>query len=213
MRTSRRARGFSLTELLVVLAIVGVLATLLFPAFLCVRGKARQTVCASNLRQIGTGISMYMQDCDGFFPYAVDPVDRVPGVWGSRYAEFAADLPRIGSLNEVLQPYLKSREVFACPADAGFEVDDFAGVRLDAFPTSHEKYGTSYYYRTELAAYRVHEVGVQNASLINMVYDGVGFWHGTLFPIEGRYNVLFADGHVKNVSRAQIDEAWNTPLK
>ncbi len=207
-----RRRAFTLIELLVVIAIIALLAAILFPVFLTARGKARQTVCASNLRQIGLSITMYTQDYDGLYPHAVDPSDRGdPSGW-NRFPEFAAAIPQIGFLHEVLQSYIKSPQVFACPADVGFSVVDFSGVRLDAFPSSHEKYGTSYYYRTEIAARHARESSIETPTLINMLFDGAGHWHGTLIPMAQRYNTLFVDGHVKNLSRSQIDQAWMTPL-
>ncbi|MFA0777229.1 MAG: hypothetical protein PVTTEEND_000943 [Candidatus Fervidibacter sp.] len=50
--------------MLVVIAIVIILAAMLFPVFSCVREKARQTSCLSNLRQIGLAGLQYAQDYD-----------------------------------------------------------------------------------------------------------------------------------------------------
>src|SRR5215212_2945094 len=85
--------GFTLIELLVVIAIISLLAALLFPVFASARGKARETVCLSNMRQAGLAISMYAQDYDGLYPYAVDPADRdTPQIWNSIPA-FKAQIP------------------------------------------------------------------------------------------------------------------------
>lgn len=46
-------RGFTLIELLVVIMIIGILVSLLFPAFLAIRNSARSTQCQNNLRQLG----------------------------------------------------------------------------------------------------------------------------------------------------------------
>jgi type II secretory pathway pseudopilin PulG len=54
--------GFALIELLIVIAI---LTAILFPVFAKAREKACQASCASNLKQIGLGITMYAQDYDG----------------------------------------------------------------------------------------------------------------------------------------------------
>src|ERR1044071_1575229 len=143
--------GFTLIELLVVMAIISILAALLFPVFAQARAAARSIVCVSNLRQAGMAFAMYTQDYNGYFPYAVDPADRdTPQIWNSLPA-FKAEIPTLPWLHEVLQPYVKSRELFHCPGDRGIVIEDFTGLELDCLPTCYGKYGTSYLYRTEIA--------------------------------------------------------------
>src|SRR2546426_8289250 len=60
--------GFTLIELLVVIAIIAILAAILFPVFAQAREKARQSTCLSNQKQLGTAMSMYIQDYDERFP-------------------------------------------------------------------------------------------------------------------------------------------------
>jgi prepilin-type N-terminal cleavage/methylation domain-containing protein/prepilin-type processing-associated H-X9-DG protein len=65
---SKRRAGFTLIELLVVIAIIAILAAILFPVFAQARNKARQAVCSSNLKQIGSAIMMYVQDYGEAYP-------------------------------------------------------------------------------------------------------------------------------------------------
>ena len=61
-------RAFTLIEIMVVLAIIGLLAAILFPVFATARAMARRTSCVSQLRQIGMGFAMYGQDNDDLLP-------------------------------------------------------------------------------------------------------------------------------------------------
>lgn len=84
-----RRRGFTLVELLVSIAIITLLAALLFPVFAAARGAARRTVCISNMRQIGLALQMYRQDNE-----------ELP--------------PRLSTVND---SYVKDPRIFLCPND------------------------------------------------------------------------------------------------
>jgi len=60
-------KGFTLVELLVVMAVISILAGLLLPALQRAVGNARQTACAAQMKQVGAGFSLYV---DGFGGYA-----------------------------------------------------------------------------------------------------------------------------------------------
>jgi prepilin-type N-terminal cleavage/methylation domain-containing protein/prepilin-type processing-associated H-X9-DG protein len=199
--------AFTLVEMLVVMAILAILSAVLLPAFWTVRGSARSTSCRSNLSQIGKAVAMYTQDYEGLYPYGIDQQDRyLAGVWSS-YPEFEAKLSTLPFAKDLLQPYLKSEQIFICPADTGYDVDDFFDEPFPARPTSGEKFGSSYFYNTELAVTTARAGAETSGANHVLFFDATGKWHGTWVPPRRRYNVLFVDGHAKNLSAEQLDES------
>ncbi len=104
MATPSRPPGFTLTELLVVLGIVAVLAAILFPVIASSRGKAQDATCVQNLRQLSQALTMYTGDNDGTYPMGVEgivinhEVEEHNRIWG-----------------DLLLPYLHANTVPACP--------------------------------------------------------------------------------------------------
>ena len=77
---SEATRGFTLIDTLVTLAIVAILISILLPSLSGVREAARRVACASNVRQIGLGITMYADDYrDRLPPSVFAPDTSVPG--------------------------------------------------------------------------------------------------------------------------------------
>jgi len=98
--------GFTLIELLVVIAIISILAAILFPVFQRVRENARSASCASNEKQMGIALTLYLQDYDEVFPASYYGDKTLPSDMGANYKWMDA-----------IYPYIKSEQVFDCPSD------------------------------------------------------------------------------------------------
>ncbi len=141
MTTRQHCRpAFTLIELLVVIAIIAILAAILFPVFAQARESARQTVCTSNVRQIGLSVKMYVQDYDESFPifYAYNTQDPVTSA-----RAWAGDAPHKGIELELL-PYSKNKDIFRCPDDLGGPSLSDPAFGCPGRPTYQACYGSSY---------------------------------------------------------------------
>jgi prepilin-type N-terminal cleavage/methylation domain-containing protein/prepilin-type processing-associated H-X9-DG protein len=111
-----RLRGFTLVELLTVLAVLSLLAGLLLPVLARARDSARRGACLANLRQIGQAYLLYLQDwgerCPPwrFSSGPTDACDRFPFVAWCTLGDFAGP-----GWTEYLQPYLRSTAVLRDP--------------------------------------------------------------------------------------------------
>jgi len=109
----RTQNGFTLIELLVVIAIISILAAILFPVFARARENARRTSCLSNLKQIGLGVMMYVQDYDEKYPHINFANASVPPEDGWWYQDSSG---RSWFWENSVMPYIKSSQVFLCPS-------------------------------------------------------------------------------------------------
>jgi prepilin-type N-terminal cleavage/methylation domain-containing protein len=64
----KRRAGFTLIELMIVIAIIAILAAILVPNFIRARAQGQLTACKSNLKNIGTACEMYSTDSAGRYP-------------------------------------------------------------------------------------------------------------------------------------------------
>ena len=116
MRTGTRnnskvAEGFTLVELLVVIAVIAVLAALLLVVLSGAKAKTQRTVCENNLHQISLGVLMYSDDSHDASPTA-SITNR--DFFTPLYSGYKALMKNYVGLNGASSPQDK---LFACPAD------------------------------------------------------------------------------------------------
>ena len=178
----RRIRGFTLIEVLVVIAIIAILAAIIFPVFAKARGKARQTQCLSNIKQIGAGLIMYADDSDGCYTRGQFWPWNGTHLW-----------------THAIEPYLKNTDILRCP-DQGRDPFSY-GYNIAYWGAGDVKDGMHGIQDT----YPVHESWVAEPSETVWVVDfgrywGCGLEFGTEEP-DRRHNdgcnTLFVDGHAK----------------
>lgn len=97
-------RGFSLVEMLVVLAILAALAGIAIPITRTLLAKSREAACLGQLRALGVGLESYLQDHQ----------QKLPQLAAGRAT--TADATPV--LETVLLPYLENPSAFKCPQDA-----------------------------------------------------------------------------------------------
>lgn len=102
-----KAKGYSLVELLIVIATIGLLAAVLLPVFRAARDSARQSVCLTNFKQVSTALQIYLGDYEDRNP----PVNHRPGFNGPPGQD--------RTWVQIVLPYVKSFQVFKCPSDTG----------------------------------------------------------------------------------------------
>jgi prepilin-type N-terminal cleavage/methylation domain-containing protein/prepilin-type processing-associated H-X9-DG protein len=113
-------KGFTLIELLVVISIIAVLMAIMMPALNKVRSLARRSICANNLKQIGTVEMLYAADFNQkLIPRFVSANDWGKGGGSNFRQEVAGVLPY--SMHKLVYDYLRdgysfSGEAFSCPS-------------------------------------------------------------------------------------------------
>lgn len=123
--------AFTLIELLVTIAVIAVLAALLFPAFDKVMESARRTSCVNHQRQLLAGIIAYASDHDGSLPSCgwdggKAPKQPIAGQPGWLYSNGGVPQPLSDEhppldpkyyAGGAIWPYLKSPQIYFCPLD------------------------------------------------------------------------------------------------
>ncbi len=196
---TRIKNAFTLTEILVVLAIVAIIAALIVSVFTRVKSSANKTVCLSNLSQIGKALALYSGDNSGLAPpYMVRSIISIDG-------------PLVDGNPELwknsLMLYAKADGIFYCPSDSHSKTD-FQPECADRGNSLITSYETTPYVNGDIGENKSVIVSLDNPkySEISYLQDRVcqgrnmktgrlvfSTYHGETM------NVLFLDSHVKHI--------------
>ena len=108
-----RAKGFTLVELLVVIAVIALLLSILMPSLKKARDQAKSLICRVNLKTIGNSGLLYTMDNSDYFPPSHSPDD----LSRDRYncTRFYPDNKYKSPWYLYLYPYHKDFEIYRCP--------------------------------------------------------------------------------------------------
>jgi prepilin-type N-terminal cleavage/methylation domain-containing protein len=215
----RKRFGFTLIELLVVIAIIAILAAILFPVFAQAREKARQATCLSNMKQIGLGVMMYVQDWDGSYP-----PDRVAPLPGGQPCNQKMITWKTATL-----PYVKNIDVYRCPSNPLNKEGDETRNAAPAFPTFPISYSYNGTILHQAVSRSLNEASVPETARyillvearnfcadchIGSLNDSWGMTGGFFVHPTKRMQALYMDGHAKSTKFSQTlgtnndDQQW-----
>lgn len=221
----RTCRGFTLTELLTVIAIIGILAAILIPTIGKVRASAKIVRCSTNLRQLHGWLTIYAQDNKGDYPKVL-PSDKTDPNYNTLWWN-------------VLQAYVQSHGNGAVSAEGGTDSRNwYCPAAEDTFPAGadiHRVYPINCYgisqntavrplnisepARTLLLADGAHNGGPL-AQACSAAYFRASISEAAARPAVvfdprhgGKVNGIFFDGHVSAfaLTDPQLD-TWITNL-
>ncbi|MBT3288955.1 MAG: prepilin-type N-terminal cleavage/methylation domain-containing protein [Victivallales bacterium] len=197
MRMPAQSRRFTLIELLVVIAIIAILASMLLPALAQARAKARQISCTNNMKQIGLGVLMYVDDSNEILPGHARGADQPP------------------SWVDLIKPYTGDDNIVRCPGApdqrmrGGYTPYMYVTTGY-GFYCAHSNRALAIYKNSSSTvlvadgtAFRTHipaaARGVAGgASCANGAVSFVSMRHGTTA------NFLFLDGHVDGTNPQRL---------
>jgi prepilin-type N-terminal cleavage/methylation domain-containing protein/prepilin-type processing-associated H-X9-DG protein len=194
--SSRRPTAFTLIELLTVMAVIGILASLLLPAVSQGRARAKRIACTNNLRQTGLAFQMFAHDHNGQFPMAVPANAGGSQEFTTSSYQVAGEFFFSFRHFQALSNDLVSPKPLTCPADTRMPAADFASFNnrnLSYFIGLRADYSKPY---SVLAGDRnLTNDYAQIPTLLRPQVNRGWRWTAEMHQFKG--NLLFADAHVE----------------
>ena len=220
--------AFTLMELLVVIAVIGLLAALLLPALSLAMKRAQQIHCVNNVRQLGLGLNEFVSD-NHFYPLEADAQYDKKGI-ATNYNGWVTTLGRqIGTQG----PYFWDKGIWLCPSvrSKGILGSSFESYGYNSFGIGNRKDslglgGHKGFASAPVGTVPDYKPPVSESEVVNpsemmaigdgfygsdsKIYSGIGFlWRnnesGGFFDTataiarhQGKANVFYCDGHVES---------------
>lgn len=208
----QKSRGFSLVELLTVIAIIALLSAIIFPVMSTVKAKTRQQSCISQLHELAMRADMYKKD-NGKFPLtlgpmyrASEPIDQVKaGTTGT-----GGELPGL-----FIRGYIDNFRLFHCPSQLSDDMT--AGVTYNydasnaALTVSSYVYSSYDYYTGTASAPITGPEGIRYAYRWGVLQTGpMGSSFATLAPASP-YPMGTTDSEALQQQDYQRQLCWRNP--
>jgi prepilin-type processing-associated H-X9-DG protein len=142
-----KKNGLTLLELLVIIALIGILAAILLPPLTSHPYPPRRASCANNLKQLGLSMKMYANESKGeryppmhvemTHPDHVNADDPNPSKWDSFLYSFT---PR---LQAIYPEYMHDYKIFICPSDSGNRLADRDDLSCVVYDNSWDEGSTN----------------------------------------------------------------------
>lgn len=199
---------FTLTELLITIAIIAILAALLLPSLHSARMSAQEISCRNNQKQVGLLYSLYTNDSDGILPISKCAADYTQ--WGAQFFPQNKE-PAYFSCPMITGKPKYSSHIYGSTIMQGLgdSYNAYHGNPLchgsDSmrwFDTRRLKHASSYWMLVDSIYFAGSDEGKEayNPS----IYSNAGYH----FRHKGKVNGLFADGHVQGASHSIVRADW-----